>query len=152
MSFSDTDRQVFDEVVTKVFGDLVKKGFRQAGVALRNTKALGDYLETEIAHDRYGTDIRISFLQTPDGSRNEVTVFFERGKTDTFEFGEFLKSLGADDGLIRQSNLSAYHGALVDRLSRCLTFIRQQIDQRHLLDALAGGDWPHVPMDWGDYK
>lgn len=151
MSFSEEDRRIFHEEVTKVFGDLASKGFYQTNVELCSTAALGEYLEIAVLDQKRGKGLRISLTRTPDGLREALIVALERGETDTFTVGEYLKHQGIDAGLVRQCKLSAYHGSLEERISCCLSFTRQQID-KYLLEALTGTKWPDVPMDWGDYK
>jgi len=151
MSFSEADRQIFHEEVAKVFGDLVSSGFHQTGVELRHTAALGEYLEVAVQDRKLERGVRIDLTRTPDGRRDALTVSLERGRTDTFTVSEFLQREGVNDDVIGQCKLSAYHGSLAERISRCLAFNRQQID-KHLRETLAGAEWPGVPMNWGDHK
>jgi hypothetical protein len=148
MSFSFDAQDMLRIAIDRHFADLADEGFQISPVLRRDHPLIGELLEVECTRLDVGRRMEIALLRAPDGSRHAVSVFFSRGETGGFGIDDFLKSKGLSVGPV---TLSAYEGSLPERVDAVLRAVRATVDQ-YLRPALRGGEWPVVPIDWGDYR
>jgi hypothetical protein len=150
MSFSKAEYEMFERAVRKNFADLLERGFEISGVSSKTSASTGEHLMVEIGLANTNRRMRVSLVRFPENSE-AVTVFFYMGNTESFMLHTYLKHIGASAASIQQLSLADQSGDLPDRVDAVLKSAREAVDEQ-LLSALRGGPWPHVPIDWGNYK
>jgi hypothetical protein len=150
MSFSSEEQDMLRIAVDRHFADLADEGFQIGPVSREYSPAAREHLVVECSRLDIGRGFKITLGRAPDGIRQGLSVFFWNGETGRFCFGlsSFLKSKGLSTGPV---TLSAYEGSLPEQVDAVLCAVRATVDQ-YLLPALRGGEWPDVPIDWGDYR
>jgi hypothetical protein len=151
MSFTREEHELFRNQVAKHFGDLSDQGFSIAETE-RADEIVGEQLVFDLKRKDTNRGLRIKLLRSPDQAKVALTVFVEKGGTGGFMLDNYLRLKGSvSDHAIRQLSLSERAGSLEQRLDDVLGHVRRAIDT-HLLVVLSGGDWPVVPINWGDYR
>jgi hypothetical protein len=151
MSFSNDEQEMLRKAVDKNFGDLTAQGFTIGRVGTKIDPLMGEQLLVEVGVPDVGRGIRITLFHTPNGHRKELAAFLHKGGTGGFMVETYLKLKGAPADVVQQLSLSTHQGDLSDRVDAVLGLIRAVVD-RQLLPALLDGEWPIVPVDWGDYR
>ena len=151
MSFSTAEHEMFERAVRSNFVDLLERGFEISDVSSETTALTGEHLRVEIGLANTNRYMRVSLVRIPDEKREALTVFFYMGSTACFMLNDYLKQIGTSAASIQRLRLATQKGDLPDRIDAVLKSAREAVDER-LLSALRGGPWPHVPIDWGDYK
>jgi len=142
---------IFGEVVNRVFGDLATQGFQVLPVSNTTAKLIGETLVSSVVNAKLGRGIRLTLLHAVSGTEALSSFLYRPEGVGGFALGDFLKHIKAPAQTIRALDLAAQPGDLSQRLEASLNVMRTVVDQ-HLLAALLGGQWPSVPVDWGDYK
>lgn len=140
-----------DAKVRSIFGDWEGKGFVTRSASVKNTRAIGDYVEVLVENRPAGRRLLFMYAPASDEGPESGSVFLENERGDTFSVGEYLsyKKVGKD--VEKVVSLSSYSGPLEERIVNWLT-ASKGILVRYLEGSLFRNEWEHVPVDWGGLR
>lgn len=143
-------KKILDEGIVLVFLPELADGYNFFESEIKETKAIGRYIEAEIANPAINRSIVISYLSSA-GKRTEVLmVHIRNGYNGTFNVREYLQHTGVEFNHTI-FNINEYKGSLSNRIESTLKANIVAM-KSNISEVISGEYWEDVPFDWGDYK
>ena len=142
-------QQALDAAIRSVLIPELPTGFSYGGCTVEWTQALGSYAQGEL-RSTHRRKLVIGYVPSCNERKEVLLIHVENMEGDTFSVPEFAKHTDTSAEKLCL-DITQYEGSLSDRIESTLR-ANVLVLTGSLANVIAGQEWVHVPMDWGDYK
>jgi hypothetical protein len=144
------DVKFFNELIDSLAINELSATYKSNGASLKETKALGRYIEAELINSEASRSITVAYLPVRQNHVDVLMVHVGDLHNGTFTVEQFLihEKIQYNE---KQFDINTYQGSKRSRIQNALAFNISVINT-YLYEVISGKTWVDIPFDWGEYK